>query len=186
MSSGRKLYFFDESRVDSWSTKARSWSAKYTNSFVPLNSPMHSLTIYAAVGTGQPVLFFTKGCNSDNLMEFIPILKAGIVSTRSKVKPILVVDQHGSHRKCQPELEKYFQVEYQSPDSCQFNIVETLWSLIKQKYRKTLADDPLRQRTLQQFTDEVKTISWDVAYKHHQAIWRSNIRFIEQHLQVAK
>ena len=92
MSSGRKLYFFDESRVDSWSTKARSWSAKYTNSFVPLNSPMHSLTIYAAVGTGQPVLFFTKGCNSDNLMEFIPILKAGIVSTRSKVKPILVID----------------------------------------------------------------------------------------------
>ena len=71
---------------------------------------------------GQPVLYFTKGCNQHRLREYIPLLRDGIVNTRSKVKPILVMDKHASHVTCKEELEEHFQVEFQATDSCSFNV----------------------------------------------------------------
>ena len=46
-------------------------------------------------------------------------------------------------------------------------IVETLWSLCKSAYRKTLADDPLRERTEAEFEADVKKVCKEVAYKHN-------------------
>ena len=110
IATGRPIFYFDESRVDNWCLQGRSWSPKLANNFVVKNSKMWSTTLYGAVGLEGFAIYGAKGCNSDNLALFIPILEKACGKPNAKGRPFLVVDQHGSHRKMLPELQAQFDV----------------------------------------------------------------------------
>lgn len=90
--SGRAVIYFDESRLDSWTTQSRSWSAAYTNNYSVKNTRMWSLTLYGAIGADRYSIFQAKGCNSENFAAFIPQLIADCGQANSKGKPVLIVD----------------------------------------------------------------------------------------------
>ena len=71
---------------------------------------MLSTTLYGTIGLAKPVMAYYKGCHSENLALYIPLLVRAAQSTRGQRKPVLVVDQHGSHLKMRSELEKAFEV----------------------------------------------------------------------------
>lgn len=53
---------------------------------------MWSVTLYGAVGTEGYVVYGAKGCNSENLALFIPVLEKACGKSNTKGKPFLVVD----------------------------------------------------------------------------------------------
>ena len=64
---------------------------------------------------------------------------------------MLVLDNHAAHKACSELLEEHFEVCFQAPDSCPFNIVETFWSIVKREFRKCMMIDPMRNRTKAEF-----------------------------------
>ena len=53
---GKKVGYMDESRLDNWSTKRMSWSAKYSNNYVVKNTRLISVTLYGTIGLAEPCL----------------------------------------------------------------------------------------------------------------------------------
>ena len=179
IATGRPIYYFDESRVDNWCLQARSWSPKYSNNYVVKNTQLWSLTLYGALGTEGYVVFGAKGCNSDNLALFVPVLEKACGKPNAKGKPFLIVDQHGSHRKMLSWLQRSFEVLFQAPQSSPFNCVEGLWSFIKREHRQSLAENPLMNRTEGDFRANLMTISERVAKANYKGLARGNIRYLE-------
>jgi hypothetical protein len=76
MRDGRKILYMDESRFDNWALQRRAWSAKGRNAFVVKNQKMWSTTVYGVIGQiKRPAFHYCKGCDSNNLMEFIPKIR---------------------------------------------------------------------------------------------------------------
>ena len=91
---GKKVGYFDESRLDNWSCKRMSWSGKYKNNYIVKNTKLISITLYGTIGLSEPCLGYYRGCNSENLMEYIPELVrvANLTRGTGRRKPVLVVD----------------------------------------------------------------------------------------------
>ena len=86
-----------------------------------------------------------------------------------------------------PELMKHFDVIFQAPQSCDFNVIETIWSLAKRKFRKVLALNPeLKVQTEEAFKTTVKEVTESVALEHHKNVFRNNTKYIDKYLQVAE
>ena len=140
------MIYFDESRFDTNCLQRRSWAAPYRNNYAIKNSVQRSLNVYAAVGQLANGYFieYYQGCNSANFADFIPkLIKACRDSRR---KPMLVLDRHTSHTAIylQEILKSHFKIMLQPTQACEFNIVETHWSLAKRHFRKKLAERPLQ------------------------------------------
>ena len=74
------------------------------------NNKLYSLTLYGCIGIRCPVMHYAKGCNSENLADFIPMMDRACQNLRNQRKPVLVLDQHVSHKKMMPFLEDTFEV----------------------------------------------------------------------------
>ena len=79
-----------------------------------------------------------------NFADFIPKLIAACRDTRRK--SLLILDRHTSHTAVHLRelLNQHFKVMLQPTQACEFNIVETHWSLAKRYFRKKLAERPLQ------------------------------------------
>lgn len=184
--AGRSVFFFDESRCDAWQTKRFSWSPLGVNNVVALNTGLHSVSMFAAIGLNKHCIRFYKKCDQENVKLFIPELVQTLVNTRSNTKPVLVLDNHAAHKACSELLEEHFEVCFQAPDSCPFNIVETFWSIVKREFRKCMMIDPMRNRTKAEFDQLVDDVCELVAKKYRKNLWRSNIKYIEKYLLKAR
>ena len=94
LQDGKKVGYMDESRLDNWSTKRMSWSAKYSNNYVVKNTRLISVTLYGTIGLAEPCLGYYQGCNSDNMSKYMKDLVRVARKTRGsgQRKPVLVVD----------------------------------------------------------------------------------------------
>ena len=72
---------------------------------------------------------------STNAIAFEKFLRDVVASFRNAAdRPHLVIDNHSAHhsRLVTDLLRDHFTVTYLPTYSCQFNLIETLWAVIKQ------------------------------------------------------
>ena len=76
--------------------------------------------------------------NKDAMMSYIVELVKRLKNQYCKEKSVIVVDNHSVHISCIEELSKYFKVLRLPTYSCEFNSIETIWGLAKQRLKKIM------------------------------------------------
>lgn len=111
------------------------------------NNRGHSVTLYGAVGHCiKKVGYFKLGSstNRHEFAEYLEELKDFVHVGALKQKPYLIIDGHSAHRACKSEMAKHFKPLFMPPHSCQFNSIESVWSYLKQSFRKMTAEDAIK------------------------------------------
>ena len=75
---------------------------------------LSSITVYGAVGPGikKPIFMDALATNIEETKKFIIMLRKSLKNVYRREKPVLVMDQHPSHRsrKTMEIIEPYFKV----------------------------------------------------------------------------
>ena len=105
------------------------------------NKSIGGATVFGAIGDGltQPYFYITDTTNSEHFNTFIDDL-IPFIRPNLENRPYLVLDNHLAHKNIliRPTLEQHFNVMWLPSYSCQFNSIETFWSILKSRYRKML------------------------------------------------
>lgn len=76
------------------------------------------------------------------------------------MKPYLVIDNHRAHKAWRVEefLNKHFNVIWMPAASCEFNSIESVWSMMKNKFRRVIAQRVGKIKSQQQLVQNVMEV----------------------------
>ena len=125
--------------MKSWSFKSKTWMNGATRGRIRItNKSIGGATVLGAIGDGLVESYFhiTDTTNTENFNTFINDLVQQIRPNLEN-RPYLVLDNHTAHKNVviRPTLEQHFNVLWLPSYSCQFNSIETFWSILKRRYR---------------------------------------------------
>ena len=133
------VIYVDETTFNFHQRNSRTWSYSDERVQLPVSNTRHSgVTLYGAIGECLKHPVFTTG-ESTNAIDFTKFLRDVVASFRNEAdRPHLVIDNHSAHHSKLIDnlLRDHFTVTYLPTYSCQFNSIETLWSVIKKQFRK--------------------------------------------------
>lgn len=117
-----------------------------------------------------------------SVKKFLVELAGVLKDPYTRVKPYLIMDNHGAHRsdKIREELSRFHPC-WQAPYSSPFNCQETVWSLLKREWLVRLHRRETDLANEAQFRDMVHQLCDEVAIDHS-AILRANHDYIAHYL----
>ena len=130
---GDQLIYMDQTTFQIWPKPIRTWQLASAPITAPENyNFLSAVTLFGAIGNciqGGKLYMLANATDIPSTKKFLVQLAGALKDPYTRVKPYLVMDNHGAHRsdKILEELSRFhacFQVPYSSPFNCQ----ETVWS----------------------------------------------------------
>ena len=131
----KPIIFMDETTVNTWQIKTKSWSSKTDIVEHKRPSTRIGVTVFGAIGNclKNPVFRTAKSTKKHDYIEFMRLVKEQVRSIHHNQKPILLFDAHRAHTSllAREEIPRMF-VPLKIPVySCEFNSIEKVWSYAK-------------------------------------------------------
>ena len=131
----KHIIFMDETTVNTWQIKTKSWSSKTDIVEHKRPSTRIGITVFGAIGNclKNPVFRTAKSTNKTDYIEFMRLVKEQVRQIHHSQKPILLFDAHRAHTSllAREEIPRMF-VPLKIPVySCEFNSIEKVWSYAK-------------------------------------------------------
>ena len=122
-----------------------------------------------------------KGTNETEFRRFIELL----IPQRKRlryVKPILVMDGHPAHSclSLRNTLSRNFEVMKMPASSCEFNSIESLWSLIKSIYYRKIVQETGRIRSQDQFREFVFKVADELSEDKIRPFFTANNTYLSK------
>ena len=144
-----------------------------------------------AIGTGVKYYgtftIFENGKKENILKFFKDILAPKRVMGEGNKKPILVLDNARAHLSdlVLPILNQYFEVKFMPAYSPQFNSIETLWAIVKRRFRVNLQtaiiDGSFLNEDVKMGTTEVLNATIDsIPHEMKYRVSRHNYKYVRQ------
>lgn len=144
--AGHPLIYMDETTLNSWLTKSRSWSYARTPVLGALNAPYFSTTIYGALGScleNNATFMSGRSTNAEEFVKFLHQVKSKVKPEFAGMHPVMILDNASAHiskKKSLPVLLELFDPCNTPPYSCKLNSIEQLWSYVKRLFKCKLME----------------------------------------------
>ena len=137
----KELYFFDESRFGTHSKIGHGWFPKAIRTSVSVKLGFENFYVYSAVSpkTGKDCSLLMPYVNSTCMNVFLDHMEKELDGEEI----LLVMDGAGWHKSKGLKIPKNIEIIYLPPYSPELNLVERLWSHIKDNVLKNRIYDNL-------------------------------------------
>ena len=136
MGSNRRNYLFiDETTFVLWPALGKTWQYQHDKVSVPYNyKRLSSFTLFYAIGPAlvKPVYLLSQlGTTNQEVKNFL--IKVAKMRINQYQRPYLILDNAKAHTSNEVKelMQHHFQPMYQPPYSSCFNIVESVFSILK-------------------------------------------------------
>jgi hypothetical protein len=139
---GAAVLYFDESSFNAWLRRDHTWShAKHPVKMVVNRTRGKGITILGTIGSvmSRPVLMQAAATSREELLKYIPLIRPACPTVVGALN--LVLDNHSVHHS--KNVASLFRLHnivlhFTPPYSPEFNSIESLWSFLKERVRKSL------------------------------------------------
>ena len=188
ISQNRPVIYVDETTFRGQSVQKKSWSTRNDHNFHYMTGPHFGTTVYGAVGDCIKNKFvYRLEPKSTNEVDYLKFLKENLLPAIQgggpRNKPICIFDQHKAHLtdEVMKKLSHYVIPLPQVSYSSNFNSIETLWQLTKQRYykRRLLDQDQLSKAD---FLERVQAALNDIKPATIKSVLNANRAYIRHYL----
>ena len=141
------MVYVDEASFNCWMHSKRTWSTQEQPVKLVLNKTRNTgITVIGAVCKHftKPLFLLTQTTNSADFHTFVTMIRESLPRSKSTTSIQLILDNHRAHHTnvvreycSRHNIELTFQPSY-SPE---FNSIETLWSVVKRRFKQRLVSE---------------------------------------------
>jgi hypothetical protein len=183
------IIFMDETTVNTWQMKTKSWSTKNDIVYHTRPSTRLGVTVFGAIGNClKKAMFMTaKSTNKNDYLNFMRQVSQQVRPDPQNRKPVLLYDAHRAHTSLDARalIPKLFNPLPIPTYSCEFNSIEKVWSFAKVQWKKQMLASKVDIKSMEQLVQRVTALFNDLDKKALHDLFYANRAYLLKTLNEA-